>query len=62
MTKIQDHKRKLAVEEFDNDLSDGDDIHAEVIDPRIHKQIENMINEDLKTIKKGSVEYLKAEA
>ena len=42
-----------------DDLKDfeDDDLGANVVDARIQKQIERMINEDLKKIKKGSSAY-----
>ena len=37
---------------------EDDDLGAEVVDERIHKQIETMINKESRRIKKGSESYL----
>lgn len=55
---IKKHNMKLVdVGAEDLDDLDDQDMETDVVDKRIEKQIERMINEDLFKIKKGSLQY-----
>ena len=57
--KIETHNlQNLQVIGDDAKGFEDDDLGAEVVDERIHKQIESMINKGSKKIKKGSDTYL----
>lgn len=42
---------------LDDDNLNDEDLGADAVDHRVQKQIERMINEDLKKVKKGSKQY-----
>ena len=50
-------KHNLQNIDIQNDDENDEDLGADVVDPRVQKQIERMINEDLKKVKKGSKQY-----
>ena len=58
LKKIEQHNlTHLPVGGDDLKELEDDDLRANVVDNRVHKQIERMINQGSKTIKKGSDLY-----